>query len=115
MRMNATEPSSDAEALARLAKSGSDLSKLHRVEFLLRFPTEVDAARATSQLEDLAFATTTEPDEATDEWVILASKVMYPVESDLMGLRDKLNVVAAEGHGTYNGWRATLLSDRTPD
>jgi len=115
MRMNATEHSSDAEALAQLVKSGSDLSKLHRVEFLLRFPTEDDAALATSQLEDLAFATTTERDEATDEWVILASKVMYPVESDLMGLRDKLNIVAAGGHGAYEGWRATPLSDRAPN
>ena len=105
---DAAEHLSDAEALARLAKSGSDLSKLHRVEFFLRFPSEDDAARAAFQLEDLAFATTTERDEAADEWVVLASKVMYPVESDLIGLRDKLNIIAAGAHGTYDGWQATL-------
>ena len=107
--MNAATPSSDAQALAQLAKSGSDLSKLHRVEFVLRFPTEDDAARAASQLEELAFAAVTERDDAADEWVILATKVMYPVESNLLGLRDKLNTIASEGRGKYDGWRAKAV------
>lgn len=108
---SAAAPSADAAALGVLAKSGSDLSKLHRVHFLLRFPTEDDAARAASQLEELAFSTETEHDETADKWVIQATKVMYPVESDLQGLRDKLNTIAAEGHGAYDGWQARLLSE----
>jgi hypothetical protein len=35
---------------------------------------------------------------------------MYPVESDLQGLRDKLQLLAAEGRGTYDGWRAKAIS-----
>ena len=102
-----SEPDPDAMAVQRLAKSGSDLSKLHRVEFHLSFPSENAAADAVARLEELAFATTLERDDATDEWVVLAAKTMYPVQSDLAGLRKQLESVAVEGGGSYEGWRAT--------
>jgi len=41
-------------------------------------------------------------------WAIQASKRMYPVESDLAGLRDKLEVIATAGHGGYDGWKARV-------
>ncbi len=37
-------------------------------------------------------------------------KRMYPVESDLQQLRDKLELIAAEGRGTYDGWKARAIS-----
>ncbi len=104
---HAAEPSADARALEQLARSGANLSKLHRVEFILLFPSEDDAAQAAAHLKELAFATATEHDEPQDKWVVLAAKVMYPVESDLATLREKLNAVAKESHGAYDGWRAT--------
>ena len=107
--VEAQVPGPDAEALKQLAASGSDLSKLHRVEFFLRFATEETAVHAASQLEELAFAAATEHDVADDSWVVVASKRMYPVESDLQGLRDKLNLIAAEGRGKYTGWRAKAV------
>ncbi len=64
-----SEPDPDSMAVQQLAKSGSDLSKLHRVEFHLSFPSENAAADAVARLEELAFATTLERDDATDEWV----------------------------------------------
>lgn len=103
----ATSP--DAVALDRLARSGSDLSKLHRVDFFLRFPDQEAAENAESQLRELAFATETDRGDSGNGWVVRASKAMYPVESDLIGLRDKLNVIAAEGRGTYDGWQARAV------
>jgi len=96
--------SPDAQALARLAKSGADLSMPQRLRFVLRFPSEDDAAAAVTQLDELAFSSTIEQDgEAT--WAVLATKRMYPVESDLVGLRDKLTTVARQNHGSYEGWQ----------
>ena len=103
------EPPSEAEALRKLAESGSVLSKLHRVQFTLRFPSEEAAAQAVTRLDELAFSSTIEPDDASENWAVLASKRMYPKESDLEGLRDKLREVAAEGRGTYEGWSAVQL------
>ena len=101
-------PSPDAVLLEQLARSGSDLTKLHRIDFTLHFPSQKAAERAEFQLIGLAFETTVERGKTATDWVIQAFKNMYPVESDLLGLRDKLEVIAKENHGTYDGWRAQL-------
>ncbi|MEY2854242.1 MAG: hypothetical protein RL030_1374 [Pseudomonadota bacterium] len=107
--MNAPQRSADGMALDRLAKAGSDLSKVHHVDFLLNFPTQKAAERAANQLVALAFATKTEHGKTDNDWVVKGSKRMFPVESDLMGLRDKLEAIAASEHGVYVGWRADVV------
>lgn len=101
------QDSTDAQVLAELARSGMDLSKPRRLEFILRFQNEDDVGTAASQLEELAFTSTIEQDDADGVWAVLAAKTMYPVESDLAGLREKLQVVARQNHGSYEGWRAS--------
>lgn len=100
----ATTP--DATALAKLAAGGADLSALHRFEFLLHFPTQFRADEAVLKLEGLAFAATATRDARSGRWQVIGVKRMYPVESDLLGLRDKLDVIATEGKGSYDGWTA---------
>jgi Regulator of ribonuclease activity B len=96
----------DAQSLEQLARSGSDLTKLHQFEFTLRLPTQKAAERAELALMELAFATQIEPGKTAEERVLRGTKKMFPVESDLRGLRDKLNAVAATHRGVYEGWRA---------
>jgi Regulator of ribonuclease activity B len=101
--------SADAINIDQLAKAGSDLSKLHHIEFLLHFPSQAAAETAQSRLVSFAFETRIERGKTAGQWVIHASKTMFPVEADLMGLRDKLNAIAAEEHGVYEGWRADIV------
>lgn len=108
------ERSPDAQAIDQLARSGADLSRLHEVEFLLRFPSQLAAERAELQLMGLAFATRIEPGKTAEERLLRGSKKLYPVESDLAGLRDKLNDVAAAGKGIYEGWRARPVTTVQP-
>jgi len=108
--MDVQKTTPDGVAIAQLAKSGSDVSKLHRIAFRLVFPSQEAAEQAESQLVELAFVPETGPGES-DEWIVVATKRMYPVESDLKGLRDKLEVIARQGHGTYTGWTATLVDN----
>jgi regulator of ribonuclease activity B len=104
---NATTTFSDAQAFEQLKKSGSDLSVLHRVEYRLRFKSEAEMEKAKSSLEALAFSTTTERDTSSDNvWILRATKVMYPVETDLTQLSTKVKTIAAEDFGTYEGWQA---------
>jgi hypothetical protein len=98
----------DKQALDQLAKSGSDLTKVHRVDFFMHFPTQKAAEKAQMQLIALAFETNIEPGKTDGVWAIQASKSMYPVESDLAGLRDKLDVIATAGRGSYDGWKAKV-------
>jgi hypothetical protein len=107
--LQAAESASDAQALLRLADGGSDLSKLHRVEFFLEFAEAEAAESAVLKLGELAFAASSNQDDSTGHWVVRAVKAMYPIESDLRGLRDKLDVIAAEGNGRYQGWQARVL------
>jgi Regulator of ribonuclease activity B len=105
---------SEAQSLEQLAKSGSDLTKLHQFDFTLRFPTQKAAERAEFELMGFAFATQIGPGKTADERIIVATKKMYPVESDLMRLREKLDAIAAAGRGAYEGWRAKLLAPVKP-
>lgn len=101
-----TKTDPDAAGIAKLAAAGADLSLVHRIEFHLHFPTRFKADEAALKLEGLAFATTVTQDSRNKRWQLLGVKRMYPVESDLRGLRDKLEVVATEGKGSYDGWTA---------
>jgi hypothetical protein len=103
------EQSPDAKLIAQLAKSGSDLEKLHSIDFVLRFPSQKAAERAEGELMGFAFDTRTEKGKTDAEWIVHAGKVMYPNEPDLSGLRDKLNAIAARGQGSYEGWKAKVF------
>jgi hypothetical protein len=102
------ERSPDGKLIDQLVKSGSDLSKLHQIDFTLRFPSLAAAERAELQVMGFAFTTKVEPGRTPEERVIRATKVMYPVESDLQTLREKLDAIAAASRGTYEGWRAKI-------
>lgn len=102
----------DGSALAQLQKSGSDLEKLHEFDFLLRFATQKAAEGSTLMLEGLAFSTRVERGTSGTEWLVHAVKRLYPVESDLIGLREKLEDIARQHKGIYSGWKAKVAEYR---
>jgi|JI10StandDraft_1071094.scaffolds.fasta_scaffold127088_4 hypothetical protein len=108
----AATATADGLALAQLEKSGSDLEKLHQFDFVLRFPTQKAAERSTLMLEGLAFATRVERGRSDTEWLVHAVKRLYPVESDLIGLREKLEDIARQHRGAYTGWTAKVAEYR---
>lgn len=105
-------PSQDARLLSRLQQSGSNLEKLHEFDFVLLFPTQKAAERSTLMLEGLAFAARVERGRSDAEWRVHAVKRLYPVESDLIGLRDKLDDIARQHKGSYTGWTAKVAEYR---
>jgi Regulator of ribonuclease activity B len=105
---DAATATKDGLALAQLEKGGSDLSSLHEFDFLLRFPTQKAAERSTLMLAGLAFNARVERGKSEAEWMVHAIKRLYPVESDLIGLRDKLDDIARQLKGTYVGWTAKV-------
>jgi hypothetical protein len=80
---------------------------------MLRFPTQAVAKRAEGELLGLAFETKIERGKTDSDWLVTAAKRMYPSEPDLSGLRDKLNGIAAQGKGSYDGWKAKVF-ERMP-
>jgi Regulator of ribonuclease activity B len=108
----AAAATTDGVALAKLEGSGSDLEKLHQFDFLLRFPSQKAAERSTLMLAGLAFATRVERGRSDTEWLVHAVKRLYPVESDLIGLREKLDDIARQHKGAYTGWTAKVAEYR---
>ena len=108
----AATATADGLALAQLEKSGSDLEKLHQFDFVLRFPSQKAAERSTLMLEGLAFSTRVERGRSDTEWLVHAVKRLYPVESDLIGLREKLEDIARQHRGAYTGWTAKVAEYR---
>lgn len=107
MADNAISP--DALGIAELKKSGANLEQLHQFDFTLRFPSQQSAQRAELDLISFAFEPKTERGSSDAEWIIHATKVMYPAENDLAGLREKLDAIARKGRGTYDGWKAKVF------
>jgi hypothetical protein len=68
----AQEQSPDAKGLEQLLKAGSDLAKLHRFEFTLRFGTKFSAERAAGELLGVAFESKVERGKSDSEWLIAA-------------------------------------------
>ena len=98
----------DGQGLVQLEQSGSDLSKLHEFDFQLRFATQKAAENSTLMLEGLAFRTRVQRGKTDAEWLVHAVKRLYPVESDLIGLREKIEDIARQHRGVYLGWRAKI-------
>ena len=105
-------PTKDAQLLAQLQQRGSDLEKLHEFDFVLLFPTQKAADRSMLMLEGLAFSARVERGRSDAEWRVHAVKRLYPVESDLIGLRDKLDDIARQLKGRYTGWTAKVAEYR---
>jgi hypothetical protein len=107
--VDSQQPSSpDAVLLEQLAKSGADMSKLYQVDFVVRFPS-LDAANfAATWLAELSFVIETKPTKTGKDWLLHGIKTMYLIEPELRSLRDKLNAIAADGHGTYEGWHVQV-------
>jgi|SRR6266508_3785681 len=94
----------DREVLESLRREGSDLTKPHFVEFFLHFPTRTAALCAAEAIEAAGFKTGVGPGPATAYHVLVASKEMVPVESELGAIRARFNAIAVALGGTYEFW-----------
>ena len=69
--------SADEWALQQLAEAGDDLSKPHKLEFQLRFPTKSAAEQATPRVKAVGYEVVIAQDES-EEWSLVATKSMIP-------------------------------------
>jgi hypothetical protein len=100
----------DAQVIAQLAGVGSNLSKQHKIDFFFYFPTKEKAKRIAAKLHADGFSTSVEKSLSTHEYAIQAKKLMVPVESELVALREKFNILAASENGVYDGWGAEVAN-----
>ncbi len=102
-----TDP--DQQVLDQLKKAGSDLAKLHNIEFFLYFPTEDSANRAAEDIRKVGCNVKVELGADKTSWLCFAKKEMIPKHSELVKLRKRYNEIAQKLNGEYDGWGTEIV------
>ena len=103
------QTSSDSEGIDRLAKAGSDLTRVHAIEFLFYFPSRASADEASARLHADVYKVSIEGGTTGTRCVLRATRSMVPLLSDLQVLRSTLDELAAREGGLYDSWRAEVV------
>ncbi len=102
-----TDP--DGQVLDQLKKAGSDLSKVHDIEFFLYFPNQETAENVKKELIVKGFTVELNQSAKGQDWLCQATKKMLPVHTDLVKLRKELTSLAVKYNGEYDGWGTQLV------
>lgn len=94
----------DGSTLDELARAGSDLTRVHQIEFYLYFPTEEQATAAATLLRADGTQVEVRPPVDGGDWLCLATEPMRPELAPLRAWRERLTVLAESGGGAYDGW-----------
>lgn len=99
----------DGATLDELARAGSDLTRLHVVEFYLYLPSEELAHETAAILRDEGFESRISRNES--DWTLLASRRMRPELAPLRAVRDRLTALVTQRGGSYDGWGTEVEND----
>jgi regulator of RNase E activity RraB len=105
----ASKPDPDQLVLEQLKKAGSDLSKLHKIEFFLYFPSQSAAMKAAHTVKQAEFEVDVRAAAQGPAWLCLATKHMVPKLADLQKIRRQFNSIAAAQGGEYDGWGTEIV------
>jgi hypothetical protein len=98
----------DAKIIEQLRSKGYAPFNEYKVDFFLALPDEGACQRARSRLESDGFSVDTKPmTEKTDlPYSLHASKQMRLIVPDMQALSTRLDALATEFGGRYDGWTA---------
>ncbi len=99
----------DQSVLVQLRKSGSDLSKPHKIEFFLYFPTQPVAEQARSKILAEGFEVEVQKAAQGDSWLCFATKEMIPALADLQRIRQNFEALDRSMNGEYDGWGTAVV------
>jgi hypothetical protein len=105
---NSKEESWDAKIIEQLRSKGYAPFNEYKVDFFLALPDEAACQAVRSRLEPDGFSVDAKPmTEKTDlPFSLHASKKMRLIVPDMQDLTQRLNALAAEFGGRYDGWAA---------
>jgi regulator of RNase E activity RraB len=99
----------DQMVLEQLRKAGSDLSKPHKIEFFLYFPTQSFASKASVKIKEMGFDVEMKPATKGPDWLCFATKTMTPELNALQKIRRDFNALASADGGEYDGWGTAIV------
>ena len=109
-RSTSAMPVGDAAVIAQLRKAGSDLNKVHPVEFFLYVPTEDSAKRVAEKLASRGFSPAVQPAASGAlDWLVVATRKVVPTVEFMAQVRQELSALSAAERGEYDGWGTPLV------
>ncbi len=102
--------SRDLQLLARLERSGADLSIPIDITQRLVLPDERMARQAVARLANTGGSVTMTPPLLGGKWTVHVTFPMVVTAERLAAIRDELGAFAAEHGGEYAGWAAAEAS-----
>jgi regulator of RNase E activity RraB len=100
----------DANVVALLKQNGSDLSKLHNVDFFLILPNKSAADSVASELKVQGYSirrSSRVPE--SESWEVHAQRKVAPQLETMQGLTVALTKLAEKYGGLYDGWGAETV------
>lgn len=100
----------DASVVASLKQHGSDLSKLHNVDFFLILPNRSAADAVASELKVQGYSIremNRVPE--SESWEVHAQRKVAPQLETMQGLTIELTQLAAKYGGSYDGWGTEIV------
>jgi regulator of RNase E activity RraB len=94
----------DESVLIQLKKAESDLSRPHKIEFFLYFPSQSVAEQAALRIREAGFQVEVRRAAKGNDWLCFATKTMVPELSALQEIRGEFSSLAASLKGEYDGW-----------
>ncbi len=98
------KPDLDESVLIQLKKAGSDLSKPHKIEFFIYFPTQAASEQAAPRIRADGFQVEVRPAAKGNDWLCFTTKTMIPKLSALQQIRRDFSSLASSLGGDYDGW-----------
>jgi regulator of RNase E activity RraB len=105
-RKQRTAAKVDRATLATMEKAGMDLSTPLTIEHFLYFPSQESAGAVAGTLIRDGYDATAEAaaESPANPWLVFATRKTMLNESSVGRMRDRLETLAAEYGGEYDGW-----------
>lgn len=97
----------DKAAVDQLEKAGSRLDAVHEFRRFMYFSKKPLADPAARQLKKQGFNVTVQWRD--DQWAIIVRHTLVPSADNVERIRHKLERVAEDSGGEYDGWEATVV------
>ncbi|MBN2541820.1 ribonuclease E inhibitor RraB [bacterium] len=100
----------DERVIEILDSVGSDLSKKHRVDFYLYFPSILSAFIVAFLLAEIGFEVDVNPSAGRKtEWLCLVTINIVPEEETLHQIREHFEIITEMLDGNYDGWETMVM------
>lgn len=98
-----------AHVIDFLRRAGTNVLKVHEVEFVLYFSTQQMAEAARTDIDAMGLTSKISKSAEGNQWLCLAMKEMLPIQSQIIDVSERLTAIALKYDGKFDGWGTAVV------